>query len=215
MNGVSDGHHMTQGDKKSMRLAGSVLGTSRHVCAFFDGPEEEYRVLLPFVKEGIEQGDKGFHILDSPQHADHLRRMQEDGIDVARAEENKQLEVHSWQETYLSGGRFAPDAMLSTIEDALNSGRADGFPLTRLMGHVEWIVEDWPGTDVFLEYECRLNYLLPQYDDAVICLYDLSKLGGPLVMDVLRAHPMVIIGGRLNENPFYVPPDELLSELRA
>lgn len=198
-----------------MRLAGSVLGPARHICAFFYGPEEEYRVLLPFVREGIEQGDKGFHILDSPHHADHLRRLQEDGIDVARAEGNKQLEVRSWQETYLQGSRFVPDAMLNTMEAALNSGRADGFPLTRLMGHAEWIVEDWPGADTFLEYESRLNYLLPQYDDVVICLYSVSNLGGPLVMDVLRAHPMMIIGGRLHENPFYVPPDELLSELRA
>ena len=33
-------------------------------------------------------------------------------------------------------------------------------------------------------------------------------------MDVLRTHPLVIIGGVLQENPFVVPPDELLSEIR-
>jgi hypothetical protein len=35
------------------------------------------------------------------------------------------------------------------------------------------------------------------------------------MMDVLRTHPLVIIGGFLHENPFFVPPDELLGELRA
>jgi hypothetical protein len=34
-------------------------------------------------------------------------------------------------------------------------------------------------------------------------------------MDVLRTHPMVIIGGLLQENPFFVPPDEFLRELRG
>ena len=34
-------------------------------------------------------------------------------------------------------------------------------------------------------------------------------------MDILRTHPMVILGGRLQENPFFVPPDEFLRELRA
>ena len=34
-------------------------------------------------------------------------------------------------------------------------------------------------------------------------------------MDVLRTHPMVIIGGVLQQNPFFVPPDEFLRELRA
>lgn len=33
-------------------------------------------------------------------------------------------------------------------------------------------------------------------------------------MDIMRTHPMVIIGGILQENPFFVPPDEMLQELR-
>ena len=39
-----------------IRFAGSVLGTQRHVCAFFNSPDEEYRVMLPFIKEGFERG---------------------------------------------------------------------------------------------------------------------------------------------------------------
>jgi len=30
----------------------------------------------------------------------------------------------------------------------------------------------------------------------------------------MRTHPMIIIGGILQENPFFVPPDEFLRELR-
>lgn len=33
-------------------------------------------------------------------------------------------------------------------------------------------------------------------------------------MDIMRTHPMVIIGGVLQENPFFVPPDQFLLELR-
>ena len=33
-------------------------------------------------------------------------------------------------------------------------------------------------------------------------------------MDILRTHPMVIVGGLLQSNPFFVPPDEFLRELR-
>lgn len=32
-------------------------------------------------------------------------------------------------------------------------------------------------------------------------------------MDILRTHPMVVMGGALRENPFFVPPDQLLAEL--
>src|SRR5207245_11331300 len=43
----------TMSHPKQVRLAGSVLDRSRHVCAFFHRKEEEYRVLLPFIKEGF------------------------------------------------------------------------------------------------------------------------------------------------------------------
>jgi hypothetical protein len=29
-------------------------------------------------------------------------------------------------------------------------------------------------------------------------------------MDIMRTHPMVIIGAVVQENPFFVPPDQLL-----
>jgi hypothetical protein len=34
------------------------------------------------------------------------------------------------------------------------------------------------------------------------------------VLDILRTHPVAIIGGVLQDNPFFVPPDEFLRELR-
>ena len=33
-------------------------------------------------------------------------------------------------------------------------------------------------------------------------------------MDIMRTHPAVIIGGILQENPYFVPPDEMLREIR-
>jgi hypothetical protein len=54
---------------------------------------------------------------------------------------------------------------------------------------------------------------LPNYDNVVICTYDLAKFSAGLVMDMLRTHPAVIVGGILQENPFYVPPDQFLREL--
>jgi hypothetical protein len=34
------------------------------------------------------------------------------------------------------------------------------------------------------------------------------------MLDILRTHPLVIIGGILRENTFFVPPDEFLEELK-
>jgi hypothetical protein len=53
-----------------------------------------------------------------------------------------------------------------------------------------------------------------QHEGPVICTYDLTKFGASVVMDGLRTHPLVIIGGLLQQNPFFVPPDQLPLEIR-
>jgi hypothetical protein len=59
----------------------------------------------------------------------------------------------------------------------------------------KWALEDRPGVEDLWEYEARLNYILPRYNDPIIYVYNLTKFGGAVVMDVLRTHPIVIIGG--------------------
>ena len=47
-----------------------------------------------------------------------------------------------------------------------------------------------------------------------ICTYHLGDFGGDAVINIMRTHPLVIIGGILQQNPFFVPPDEFLREFR-
>jgi hypothetical protein len=79
---------------------------------------------------------------------------------------------------------------------------------------MEWALVDLPGIGDLIEFETRVNYVVPKYDNPVICAYDLSKFGASTVLYALRTHPLVILGGLLQENPFYVEPDQLLLELR-
>jgi hypothetical protein len=204
----------TMSHPRQIRLAGSVLDRSRHVCAFFHRKEEESRVLLPFIKEGFDQGDRAFHIIDPRHRPEHLRRLHEAGIDVPEAERKGQLEVRRWEDAQLRDGHFDQDRMLALLEDVLAGGKAQGFPLTRLMVNMEWALEDRPGVEDLLEFEARVNYLTPRYDDVLCCTYDLARFGAKVVINILRTHPMVIIGGILQQNPFFVPPDEFLRELK-
>jgi hypothetical protein len=151
-----------------IRLAGSVLGAKRHVCAFFHSPDEEYRVLLPFVKEGFERGEKAFHIVNPKLREDHLKRLKSAGIDAVAEEQSGRFELRNWADAYLRDGHFDQDRMLALIKEVLEGGTEQGFALTRLVAHMEWALEDFPGVDDLVEYETRLNYILPRYKDPVI-----------------------------------------------
>ena len=106
-------------------LAGSQLDGVRHVCAFFNSDDEKYRVLLPFVKDGFECGDKAVHIVNSAQHHDHLQRLATVGIDAVAAQQSGQFELRTNTETYLRDGHFDHDRMLEFFEH-LASGNAGG-----------------------------------------------------------------------------------------
>src|SRR2546430_17526157 len=115
---------MTTRTPPPVRLAGGLLDRTRgHVCAFFHGQEEAYRVLLPFVTEGVAQGDKVMHIADPQDHPDHLRRLHVAGIDVAATRAAGQLEVLGWDDAYLRDAHFDQHAMLTLVEDVLSRSR--------------------------------------------------------------------------------------------
>jgi hypothetical protein len=90
---------------RSVQFAGDTLGRQRHICAFFNSVDEEHRVLRSFIKEGLDRGEKAFHIVDPELREDHLKRLTEAGVSVERAMGSGQLEVRPWQHAYLHHGR--------------------------------------------------------------------------------------------------------------
>ena len=194
-------------------FAGSELGGYRHVCAFFNSPQEEYATLLPFVRDGLERGERAYHVLPARYRQEHLDQLRSAGIDVRAAQQRRQLEVAAPDEVYLRNGRFDKEAMLEVIQEALKAGPTLGFPLTRLIAHAEAVLQYGSVANEWIEYETRLNDVLPHYHDPVICTYDANLLNGAIAVDILRTHPVVIIGGRLYENPFFVPPTKFLPEI--
>jgi hypothetical protein len=195
-------------------FAGSQLDETRHVCAFFNSDEEEYRVLLPFIKDGFRCGHKAIHVVNPDQREDHLQRLAEIGIDSAAAQQSGQLELRTNTDVYLPDSRFDQDHMIAVFEQ-LASGNASGqFPLSRICCRMDWATDGQSHIDDVIEFESRVNDVWRRHDDVVICTYHLRKFGGDAVIDIMRTHPMVVIGGILHHNPFYIPPEQFLREFR-
>jgi hypothetical protein len=47
-----------------------------------------------------------------------------------------------------------------------------------------------------------------------LCLYELDRFGGDVLVDVLKTHPKVLFGGMILDNPYYLAPDEFLAARR-
>src|SRR5258705_4557914 len=109
---------MKQGAVAPISLAGSRLDNTRHVCAFFNSDDEEYRVLLPFIKDGFTCGDKAIHIVNPNQHEDHLQRLAAVGIDTAAAQRSAKFDIRTNADAYLRYSRFAQHRMLQVFEQS-------------------------------------------------------------------------------------------------
>jgi hypothetical protein len=198
-----------------LSLAGTRL-EHFHVCAFFNSRDEEFDILAPFFKEAIEQGEKNLHIIN-PEHAgDHRERLRQAGIDTHACEACGQLEILPWQQAYLDqDGAFDKDRMLGVVERLTGGVRETGFGRVRVVGDMGWVFAGGPGASDILEYESEVNDVLARNRQPAVCVYDIAKLSGSMMMDLLRTHPLTLIGGVVQENPFYTPPEEMLRELRA
>jgi hypothetical protein len=105
--------------------------------------------------------------------------------------------------------------MLASVVRALKRSKEQGYESTQMVGHMEWALEERPGVEVLLEYEASVNDISDKHTDAVcFCVYDLAKFDGATVVNIIRTHPVLMIGGIIQENPYYVPPDIFLRDRR-
>ena len=64
-----------------------------HVCGLFNSTENQYAVLLPFLREGWARGEKTLILLDHSERDHRLRRLKDYGIDVEAAQQSGQLQI--------------------------------------------------------------------------------------------------------------------------
>lgn len=195
-----------------VQFAGTDLDLYRHVCAFVNSREEEHRVIDPFVSDGFAMGDKVLYIINPAERAEVVHHLRHLRFDVSALLEQRQCEVQTWSETYLRGGHFDQDETLELFASLLSGSPP---PRIRLVCNMGWAVEEKDFSRVLLEYESRANYFQTQRQHLVICVYDAAKFGGDVLIDVLRTHPVALIGGMLQVNPFFVPMAEFRDELQS
>lgn len=189
-------------------LAHAQLRNHFHACAFVTGAAEERAVIDPFLIEGMRRGEKAVYIVD-PEHRDeHEARL------GTAAPAPELLEVTTWNEAHLKGGSFDQRRMMTALDEMIRGHAATGQPPMRLVGQMGWVLSSPPGIEDLVAYEASVNEVLNRGKTPTVCVYDVRRLSGSLVMDLLRAHPLTVMNGVLHENPFYTPPQEMLRELQ-
>ena len=169
-------------------------------------------MLSPYYREGIDLDEEVITIVDTNRRKDHSGRLEAKGIDVEAATTSGRLQVLTSEETYTKGGKFGAVRMYDLLQGALADAKSKGRRV-RASGVMDWATRGHAGVEELMEYESRVNFLVPTYECTLLCVFDVNEISGRMMMEILHTHRHVIYGGRIRENPYYVPPIERLREV--
>ena len=175
------------------------------MCGFYYSPEERDAMLLPYLREGLQRGDKCVAVVDSSRPEEVIAHIP--GADEAVA--SGQFEVYHSDETYLQTGSFKPELTIDFWEVRAKQLVDEGeFDFIRLTGELSWLDRsDTPREDI-VRYESWADNFVSRYPMTILCLYDLRRMGSSVMMDLLATHPKLLLGGLLLENPHHMSSDD-------
>ena len=91
-----------------------------------------------------------------------------------------------------------------------NNITLDGY-FTDKNNDMSWAHRSQGAVADLIGYESELNRIMSNFPQVNLCLYDLTRCSGDLIMDVLKTHPKALLGGMVIDNPYYLEPDEFLA----
>ena len=191
----------------SVDLGFNGLTARRAHMRIYAGERQRDEIVLPFLETGLRAGDKCMCIVDSIEPAQILAKLDPDLNPQQRADVN-QLVVMRSSHVFCRSGRFSANETIGFWKVALSDSR---FEMVRA-------VDTWSQHDVVVDpdehllFESQMNRVLPLYPQVALCLYDLEHFGASLIFNLLRTHPILLLGGLLLENPYYLSPDEVMAE---
>ncbi len=202
---------MTQAYKAvSLGFASQTFPAGVHICQIYSSEEERRDSLEKFLLSGLLAGEKTACFSESLDEASLAELLEQHGVSCSCAKENGSLATAGTKDIYFQDGRFDPDRMLDMLRKYYLDSVADGYPAARVIGEMTPEVLTTPGGDRLLEYEARVSMLLKDHPVTAVCQYDARLFDGATIMQVLKAHPLMVIRGSVVHNPFYIQPEELL-----
>lgn len=184
-----------------------------HICGLYETEAERDEIIMGFLCCGAKAGDLQLYCPTERTREDFIEKFTVSCPDCKEHVHNPDLiQLFSAKELYYPDGTFSPQAMDEGLNNFFVHSQRKGKRNIRATAEMVWALEAIPGVEHLMAYESRLNYFIPDKPWISICLYNVQKFSGQMIMRVLQTHPYSISKGVLLENPYYQNPDQWLAE---
>ncbi|HEX5759211.1 MAG TPA: MEDS domain-containing protein [Thermoanaerobaculia bacterium] len=192
------------------RLA--ALRRGDHLCQMHRADAERRAALLPFFQGGLAAGERC--VLLAPEA--ECRRV-EQALGAAGSPAGGRVALVRCEDRPRGGGHD-PGGLLDLLRQCEQQALEDGLAGVRLAIDMAWLFGapaggaplDPAASGRLLAYEALLHRFVERSLAVVLCQYDLSRFPPGTQTDVLRTHPLALIGRHLCANFYYEPAEVVL-----
>jgi PAS domain S-box-containing protein len=189
-------------------LAQQILGLKRgdHACLIYDeDPAEQMPALVPYIKQGLEEGEQCIYIADDQTIEDVARALAAGGINVRMECERGALRLWTRSE-WRQPGELDSGKKSLQVRQFIDEALKLGFKGVRFAVEMTWTL----GPDISVEklkhWEATINTLFgPGVPGRIVCQYSRRRLSAWAIQAGLSTHPIAILDD-LCANFFYEAP---------
>jgi hypothetical protein len=193
------------GHELSPTFGGVAVAVHDHLCALYRGEHERDRLIADHLREGLRAGETCMYVTTEGERDSVLDIV---GFGLTDLDLHL-LEVREPSSTYLQGGTFSPDEMLELIDGwSRRTFEREGCSFARAAGDMSWALPHVADTLIgkLYDYESRVTHWTRAYPQTAVCLYDLDRFSGDVLIAMINSHPKTWINGVVIDNPYFSPP---------
>ena len=187
----------------------SAVGKGDHLCLIHRDAADRLSSSVSFIADGLERGERCIWVRDEDSAADVRDALRQGGVDVEEVSSRGAFAVLAATETYLRSGAFHPEDAVAFHAQEADRALGAGFRGLRFTSDMAWALRHDVGGDRLESYEMLLNRFFRGSCASGMCQYGLHGSPAEVIREVLRTHPIVVVGEQVCPNPHYLPPEKV------
>lgn len=186
-----------------------------HICQLYNQPSEALSVATSLLKNGLTSRDKCFWAGPEAAALEVRAALEKLGPKVKRALDSEQMIFLTEKDGLLNSGRFDPYHLVSTHQTLIAQAVKEGWHCVRGVVDMTWLTRGIASSKDVLKYEAACDAVFTFQNAPIVGVfqYDYSKLSGAVVVEMLKLHPIAIVGNFIKRNPYYLNSEEYLKRI--
>jgi len=205
--------HTSDQEKLSLGIGKYSCNWGTHICGLYETEKERDEIIFGYLEAGFLANDRNLFIHSEKSPDEFYRKFGLFCPGCAAHVNNSELfDIKQAKDLYYPEGTFDPWHMNNVVNGYYTYTQEMGPTNVRAIADMLWAKESIPGVEYLFAYESRLNYFVAGKTLVSICLYNVTKFTGDIIIKVLQTHPFTLNGGIITQNPYYIHPDKWLAE---